>query len=305
MDVGDKKYVIGVCVSVDIIPDYIILPHRVKTVLSRLKKDGFEQWLDLIINDREHELYFEIDTIDKPYRLIASGSGSESLGESDQGVQGIDFQTCTGDNCNKTLVWDSFSRIARHGGGYNIYLWRESEKDPIEFRLAYVCPFVHNKNKLYLYSDYTQPWLKDYVRTEFPVVVDRTLDLIKTIGLENTISSLRSTNNTRLYVFVFEAQFPYRTIENFESRLNGKTAQEATAYARKISPYAVDYTKMLAEMADFARKVGGFYTYEYHEFKKYAPTKLKIAYLKPVTVVDGLKKKEYIIGAKYVTLAPK
>jgi len=70
MDIDNKKYVIGVAVSVDIIPDYIILPHRVKTLLSRLKKNNFEQWLDLIINDREHELYFEIDTVDKPYRYI-------------------------------------------------------------------------------------------------------------------------------------------------------------------------------------------------------------------------------------------
>jgi len=276
----------------------VVSKKNVKCCTSNLTLPNIDKWLDAINNDTDKYQYFEVNTTDKSYRWIANGAEPDLIGKTAAEAQLLIFKDCKTDDCNITKLLEASSYMVRRGGGFNAYLWQGTPEAQAALHISYSFPFAYKNIALYLCSGYKPPWLKDYMRTEAPQVVEKMLQLISEVGLENALSTIRKTNQSRLFVFVVEQTYPYIILEYFDPILTNKTAVEATAAAHKRHNPSVNYVKLFADMIDFVQFQDGFYAYEFTEPIAHAITKLKIGYIKSLTY----NKKKYVIGATYVSL---
>jgi len=298
MEISGKKYVMGAAVFVEAVPEHIILPHRVQTVLNRLGPESFESWLNMLDNDCDRELYFFVDTVTQPYRWIAHGGNANFIGITEKEAQRMIFKSYTERDYNITVIWNDLERVARLGGGYSTYAWRARPEDPVKLKLSYLLPFSYKKTKLLVGTGYTPLGIPDKLLISLPEIVQETFKLISEVGLDNAIFAVRKKSSTDRYIFLVEQELPYRILAHFDLGLEGKTSTEATIYVHENEHVIIDYTKLFSGMVDFAKTGGGFYSYEYKNSDNNFMVIFKIAYIKPL----NFKGKKYILGSTYVTL---
>ena len=294
--VDEKSYVLGAMVPVNAVPDALVLSHRTKTLLARLKKNEFTQWVSLINNDSDPDLYFVVYRADYPYRWVAHGRNSSFINKSPAQVQKEMFGSCAGPDCDLSAIVKQFAKVAARGGGFLAHTYHARSEDPILLKFAYTLPFTYDKKKFFLALRYTPINFPDRLRTQLPEAVNHMISLISDIGFSNAISVAQKTNTPQLYVFVNEQEPPYKSFVQLERGVQ-TNAEEATKFAKKQRS-GVDYQQLRAEMARFAQEEGGFFAYQYRAPKVGARLMLKVAYIKSVTVDD----KDYTIGATYEKL---
>lgn len=294
--VDGKSYVFGAVVPVNAVPDALVLSHRTKTLLARLKKNEFTQWLSLINNDSDPDLYFVVYRADYPYRWVAHGRNSSFINKSPAQVQKEMFGSCAGPDCDLSAIVKQFAKVAARGGGFLAHTYHARSEDPILLKFAYTLPFTYDKKKFFLALRYTPINFPDRLRTQLPEAVNTMISLISDVGFSNAISVAQKTNNSQLYVFVNEQEPPYKSFVQLERGVQ-TSAEEANNFAKKQKS-DVDYQQLRADMARFAQEGGGFFAYQYRAPKIGAKALLKVAYVKSVTVDE----KDYTIGATYEKL---
>jgi signal transduction histidine kinase len=292
-----KEYVVGVTTTVTEVPDALVMSRRVKMMCDRLKGRTIEDFFSLINNDPDPQLYFFVLSQDYPYRWLAHGRNNKFIHRTGAQEQHELFAQCDDPECDLSAVIERLVEIAARGGGFSAYTFHSRKEDPILLRFAYVQPIEYNKKKLFLGTSYTPLGFPDRIRTQLPAAVNTTIELIKTVGLDNTLSVIKKTNTVQLYTFVFDVEPPYRSPAQLVMELE-TSASEATKYARKQKDFDTNYQQLRAGMVEYAKSGGGFYAYEYRQPKPGAPNKLKTAYIKMIAV----DKKEYLIGATYDVL---
>jgi hypothetical protein len=297
LNLENKQYVVGVTVQVASIPDVLILPQRVKTLLSYLKKDNFGEWVKLINNDPNSYIYFFVCSLDYPYRWLAHGHSNKFVTKRANEIEKELYGVCNEDACDVTKISKRLVRVAKHGGGFVAYAYHSRKEDPVRLRFVYVQPFRYQKKKLFLAVNYTSIDFPDNLRTALPEAVDNMINLIHDIGLPNAVSLAKKTNKPELYIFVLEQEPPYRSFVQLEPEI-ATNAEEATKFSRKQKGFTVNYQQLRMSMSNFVHEDSGFFAYVYHAPKAKAHTVLKTAYLKMITVDD----KNYTIGATYEKL---
>ena len=298
LNLDGGEYVVGAAVFVKSVPDHIVLPHRVKTMLAHFNGKNMDDFLKLIDNDPIKDLYFFINMEEPPYREIANGGSPELIGLTAEMEQKKLLPNCAEDACSFTKLYQRMAYQNKLGGGYVAYNWRALPTDPVKLEVAYIQPITYKKTKMIFGTGYTPFNFPERLITQLPQAVDNAIKLINEVGLDNTISMLKKTNNKKLYLFIIEQDSPYKSVLDIIGGLEA-SADVATVYAKKMVPeYAVDYVRFRGEMSRFAQEEGGFYAYEYKTPIPEVPDMLKIAYIKPF-IFNGTN---YFVGATYQTL---
>ena len=292
-----KNYVLGAALFVETVPDYFIIMHRVKTVAKRIKKEGIEQVAPLLAHDPEPDNYFFIVQRKYPYRQIVNGANDKFLRKSAQELQQIVFPHCEDPTiCDFSIWYERVDKIILPGAGFYAYLWPTATARSL--KVGYMCPLEQEKHQYFLASGIRLRNVPTNLYKILPQRVNRYLELIKSVGLENAVTVGHTENTPDAYVYIIELAPPYKHILFLNRKLEGEPLD--IAYAEwKISHEKrsyIDYTTIMNQEFAIARAGGGFYVYPYHTEGENPQTFLKISFLKPFTY-EG---KNYYVGSGYL-----
>jgi hypothetical protein len=258
---NDKEYVLGAAIYHKWIADRIILPHRVNTILNRIKKEGLEKILPLLNDEIDPELFFFIISLKYPNRYIAHGKNKWLINKTPEEEQAL-YPPCADTLCNIRNIVNSLVAIARSGKGFHAYLFRpKPDKEPI-LKVVYVKKFIYNKHDYLIGTGYT-PFIPVEKINGLKTFVDHSLESIKIIGLDNTISEVKGMNSPERATFITQADPPYRYLAHADPKLNNLTTAEIQERFSSFKKFPINVTDLVKKISAIASNGGGFHTLEY------------------------------------------
>ena len=276
---NNKSYVAGVILATPKTAAHIVLPHRIDQVLNRFKLEGFENVAKTIDQGLSYE-YFYVVQSNYPYRFILHREPWAGLTSAEAGK--VYSPHCTLASCDVAAITNGLVPIAREGGGFGAYLWQSDlTKDPT-LKIVYVKPFSEDKNPLYLGTGLPAD-VPIHQARDLENFVKEHIALVKEIGLENTISTLRQKNTAERYIYIAETTPPYFFPIHFSPIFNQRTVPEVQNYINKFGKSSVSIKDIVMHTINLVNRGGGFHAYKFLADAE-APQKgdtLKVAYTLP------------------------
>lgn len=262
----DKEYVLGAAIyRAWTAADHIVLPHRINTMLKRIKKEGLEPALDFIIKDPDPEMYYFVVSMKYPNRMLAQGAHSEYLTNTTPEEEQAFYPPCTQRLCNVRLLTNHLLDVAlsKQGEGFQPYVLSKSDNIATTLKITYVKKFVYNKRKYFLASGHLTPVSAQDVQRMEDTVNDA-IKRIRSIGLDNAVSELKKQNRPHSFLFINEAQPPYRYLLHANPEFNNFTADEVNQYYhKKFKQFPLNVIELVQKISNFAQQGGGLHALEY------------------------------------------
>lgn len=257
-----KEYVLGAAIYHKWSADHIILPHRINTMLKRIKKEGLENIINEVNDDPDPELYFFITSLKYPNRYLAQGGGGKWLVSKTPDDEQAAFTRCSQEACNLRVAHNKLITLAKKGGGFHAYLLPQLSTKSMPLKIAYVQKFSHNK-KNYMLATGRITHITDTQVKELENTAKHALNLIKTIGLDNAISTLKKTPQTDRFIFITQAEPPYRYLLHPNPLFNNSTTKDIQAYYSRFKNFPINVTELVKKIVSFTQEGGGLHAFEY------------------------------------------
>lgn len=297
--INGTVYILGATLFVQYVPVAFIVKHRAQTVAKRLQKEGLEDSLPLLAHDPDPDMYFFILQRRYPQRTILDGSSDEINLKTPEEIQALLYPVCVqSELCDLTYKYSRMEKIADSGGGFYVDIVPSAGK--LVAKISYAQPMVYKKDLYILGTGISFINVPQEKRESSIQEVNEVLELVKKIGLKNTISIVHKKNEEGAAIFIDELEPPYSFIVNVNRAVEGKTAYAFRTYTTqrcKEHDYPDPY-QVAIEVADFAKNGGGFHAYvalTKIDDNRYAP-RLKISYIKACTH-DG---RDYSVGSGFI-----
>jgi len=129
-------------------------------------------------------------------------------------------------------------------------------EEPI-LKITYVKPFEFQKKPFFVGTGLsTDVSLKDAQNMQN--LVKNCVKYVKELGLENTISATKKLNKAGCYLFIIEANPPYKFVLHFDPVYNQRTTGEVQAYLQKLGSTEVDVIGVAKNIIECSRKKLGY-----------------------------------------------
>jgi len=290
-------YVIGVAFCPEYFPASFILKHRVGAIINRIKKQGLENVLPILAHDPDPAMSFYIHQQFYPYRYLVDGDDDQLTLKTPREFQSIIYPDCQEPEiCDLDLRYNRFEKIAKQKTGFYACMWPKESQ--LQLKVGYLEPMEYKKEH-YIVGGFIELIDKPKnIEKTLTNRTNRTLKLIKNIGLDNTISVLHKENVRGESIFIDEINQPYTQVVNVDRSLENMTALQVKEAMLKNCRGGTcpDAYTALEGLAHFAKTGGGFYTYVWQSVGS-GPRRavLKVSFLKPFTY-EG---KEYDVGSGF------
>jgi len=288
--IDDKNYIMGATMASTRANVHIILPHRINQVLKRIKQEGIEHIAATINKNLDYGYFYIIDR-KYPNRFIAHRS--PWIGLTPQEATILQDPNCNQPACNVDEVVSGLRRSLTANGAFSVYPWINRIGEKPTLKIAYVKPFEDGKQKLFigtgLPADISLEQADDLEK-----MVKDSMQLIQDIGLENALSAAKRTNKPERYIFIMEAEYPYKFILHFDPHYHQRDAQQIQAYMDSRGKSSMNIEDLTRNLAEHSKKGGGFagFTFLIDTQNPGKGITLKVYYTKLLTY----KGKQYVVG---------
>ena len=288
--VDDKEYIMGATMASTHADVHIILPHRVNQVLARIKQEGLEHIATTINKNLDYD-HFYISNRKYPHRFVAHRS--PWIGLTPQEATILQNPNCKEPACDVGMVANNVIRSLTPNGGFSVYPWINRIGEKPTLKIAFVKPFEYEKKKLFIGTGLPADISLEQAGDLEKMVKD-SIQLIKDIGLENALSAAKRTNKPDNYIFIMEAEYPYKFILHADPHYNQHDALQIQAYIDSRGKSNMNIKDLTRNLAEHSKKGGGFagFTFLIDAQNPGKGITLKVYYTKLLTY----KGKQYVVG---------
>ncbi len=288
--VAEKEYIMGATMASTHADVHIILPHRINQALKRIKQEGLEHVATTINKNLDYGYFYIIDR-KYPHRVVTHKAPWTGLTPQEASIQ--KDPNCKRPECNAATVISTLLRSLESKGNFCVYPWINNKGEDPTLKIVYTKPFEYEKKKLFigtgLPADISLAQARDLEK-----MVENSLQLIQDIGLENALSAAKLTNKPNRYIFIMEAEYPYKFLLHADPHYNQHNAPQIQAYINSRGKSSMNIAELTRNLAEHSKKGGGFagFTFLIDTQNPEKGITLKVYYTKLLTY----KGKQYVVG---------
>jgi signal transduction histidine kinase len=274
------------------------LIQRVDYMITIIKNKGLDAAINIINTDVDHIGYIFLFDATLPYQCLAHGGNNAFVGKIPEQMQAIAFPASSGTaDCNLVQLINKFAELARQGGGFSAYKWHIKPEDPVQLKVSYIKPLTYQNKEYFIGSGFYAHDVPDtlLLKTPLPIFddgiknflikrVDNVESMVKSNGLDATLTFINTHFDNTAYAFLFDAIHPYKCLAHGGNKkfINLIPAQmQDVVFPGEEGKQICDLVKLIESFASLARKGGGFHVYNWRT-KKENQQQLKISYIKPL-----------------------
>lgn len=293
LTVDKKTLIVGATLNVEHIHECFILTTRVNKMLTRINKEGLDHVLAVINNDIDKTGYFFINECEPPYRWIAHGASPQLILKDPKTGFKLLAKECPPQVCAGPATVNELVEIAKRGGGFDAYVFRNSIEEPLALRVVYIMPFNYCGHQYALMGVYIPLQAPTDLKDTLFTIYKKTINLVQDVGLSNASVVLHKERSEEFTPFIRESQPPYRALVSSIPTSDEKPAFELKKMLKNPKD-RFDPLKVIKDIAWFTNNFGGFFAFCWKESAK-QDIKLLIAYIQHYEHAG----KEYFVGVRY------